>query len=137
MNKGEVNIRVRYKDTDRMGVAYYSNYLVWFEVGRTEFFRNLGVPYAEFESNKIFLPVIKACCEYKFPARYDDELKIVTTVTRLHEIRISFDYEVWRGEEMLARGSTEHAFVNENGRPLILKKSSPFLWRRLQEVLEI
>lgn len=130
-------MRVRYKDTDRMGVAYYSNYLVWFEVGRTEFFRELGVPYAEFESINIFLPVIKACCEYKLPAHYDDELKIITRVDNLHEVRISFEYEVWRERELLARGSTEHAFVNENGRPVILRKSSPFLWRRLQEVLEI
>lgn len=135
MNKGETRIRVRYKDTDQMGVAYYANYFVWFEVGRTEFFRGLGMPYREFEKNGIYLPVIRAYCDYKLPAVYDDEITVITRVSSFQEVRLSFNYGIYRGEDLLAEGGTEHVFVNHKGRPVVLRKKSPFLWRRLQEAV--
>lgn len=139
MSRGETRIRVRYKDTDQMGVAYYANYFVWFEVGRTEFFRGLGMPYREFEKSGIYLPVIRAYCDYKLPAVYDDELTIVTCVSSLQEVRLSFTYGIYRAEakELLAEGGTEHVFVNDKGRPIVLRKKSPFLWRRLQEAVDM
>lgn len=136
MKKNETVVRVRYKDTDQMGVAYHANYLVWFEVGRTELMRSLGLPYREFEKSKLYLPVFKVYCEYRQPARYDDELTIVTWLELVQQVRITFNYEIRREEELLARGYTEHAFMNDNGRPVVLRKFSPFLWNRFCQALE-
>ncbi len=136
MKKDETLVRVRYQETDQMGVAYYANYLIWFEVGRTELMRSLELPYREFEKSDIFLPVLKTYCEYKKPARYDDELKITTRLESLNNVRLVFNYEITRAEELLASGYTEHAFVNDSGRPVVLKKFSPFLWNRLCQALE-
>jgi acyl-CoA thioester hydrolase len=136
MLKDETLIRVRYKDTDQMGMVYHANYLVWFEVGRTELMRKMGMPYLEFEKNGLFLPVIKASCEFKIPARYDDQVTVITRIESLREVRMTFQYEVRREKELLVRGSTEHAFVNSSGRPVILRKHSPFLWSRLCRAVE-
>ncbi len=136
MVQNETTLRVRYKDTDQMGVAYYANYLTWFEVGRTEIMRSLDLPYKEFERYNLFLPVLKAYCEYKHSACYDDLLTIVTCLDRLKNARVTFKYEVRRDEELLAEGYTEHAFVNNRGRPVALKKHSPELWDRLNKALK-
>lgn len=135
MKQGETQVRVRYGDTDQMGVAYYANYFTWLEVGRTEYFRQMGMPYSEVERNDILLPVIKAFCQYKLPARYDDVIRVVTGVAALQEVRIAFKYELFRQatNELLAVAETEHAFVNRQGRPVVIKKLNPFLWKRLQE----
>ncbi len=132
----ESHVRVLYKDTDQMGIVYYANYLIWFEIGRSELFRAMGIPYSEFEKNEIYLPVIKVHCEYKKPAYYDDELKIITEVNSLQELRILFVYRVYRESLLLANGSSEHAFVNGKGNPQPLHKHSPFLWRRLKKIVE-
>ncbi|HPU01660.1 MAG: acyl-CoA thioesterase [Firmicutes bacterium] len=136
MYRNETRIRVRYKETDAMGIAYHANYFVWFEIGRTEWMRALGLPYRDLEKSGIYLPVIKASCEYRSAARYDDELTIITLLESLRAVRISFLYEIRCGERLLARGSTEHAFVDERGRPVALRKKNPFLWRKLCQVLE-
>lgn len=136
MRRNETRIRVRYKDTDAMGIAYYANYFVWFEIGRTEWLRALGLSYRDLEKSGLFLPAIKASCEYLSPARYDDELIVITIVESLRAVKVSFIYEVRCAERLLARGSTEHAFVNEKGRPMALPKKSPFLWKKLCQVLE-
>lgn len=135
MMQGETTIRVRYADTDQMNVVYYANYFIWLETGRTEYFRQLGMPYSEVEKNDILLPVTKAFCQYKSPARYDDIIRVVTTIASLQDVRIAFKYELFRQatNELLANGETEHAFVNRQGRPVVLKKHNPFLWKRLQE----
>lgn len=131
-------IRVRYQETDKMGVVYHANYFVWFEVGRTDFFRNLGMSYSEFEKNDLYLPVVEAYCQYKTPARYDDLINITTRVLSFQEIRIVFNYELTNESsgEVVAAGHTEHVFVNGRGRPVVLKKQNPFLWRRLMDTLE-
>jgi acyl-CoA thioester hydrolase len=112
-------VRVRYADTDRMGVVYYANYLVWFEVGRTEWLRETGWSYREMEQDGVSLPVIEAHCEYRRPARYDDEVEIATRATLVTPVRIRFDYEVWRaGEDSPSSvGHTVHAALDPNGRP--------------------
>jgi acyl-CoA thioester hydrolase len=112
-------VRVRYADTDRMGVAYYANYLVWFEVGRTEWLRDSGSTYRELERTGVLLPVIEAHCEYRRPARYDDEIEVGTTASLITQVRLRFDYEVWRpGEDApLAMGYTVHASLDPGGRP--------------------
>src|SRR5262245_45639310 len=112
-------VRVRYAETDTMGVVYYANYLVWFEVGRTDLLRQAGWSYREMESEGVQLPVIEAHCEYKQPARYDDEIEIRTAGTLLSPIRLRFDYEVVRKTDAtpLAFGHTIHASLDRDGRP--------------------
>ncbi|MDW7649873.1 MAG: thioesterase family protein [Bacillota bacterium] len=135
MKTGETMIRVRYAETDQMNVVYYANYFIWLEAGRTEYFRDMGMPYSEVEKNDILLPVTKAFCQYKAPARYDDLVRVVTSIASLQDVRILFKYEIFRSEngELLANAETEHAFVNRQGRPVVLKKHNPFLWKRLLE----
>jgi acyl-CoA thioester hydrolase len=113
------HVRVRYAETDQMGIVYYANYLVWFEVGRTELLRSLGWSYREMEDEGIGLPVIEASCLYHRPARYDDELEIRTKGTLLSAVRMQFDYEIMRnpGGELIVSGRTLHAAVNGDGRP--------------------
>jgi acyl-CoA thioester hydrolase len=112
-------VRVRYADTDQMGVVYYANYLVWFEVGRTEWLRDAGWNYREMEETGVSLPVIEAHCEYRQPARYDDEIEIRTTASVLTPARLRFDYRAVRidGETLVAEGHTIHAALGTNGRP--------------------
>ena len=100
-------MRVRYADTDQMGVVYYANYLVWFEVGRTEWLRDAGWNYRDMEEAGVSLPVIEAHCEYRQPARYDDEIEIRTRATVLTPVRLRFDYQAVRtaGEALCRRGA--------------------------------
>ena len=135
MKQSETIIRVRYKDTDQMGVVYYANYFVWFEVGRTDYLRELGMSYKDLEQNELLLPVIEAYCKYKLPARYDDSLKVITRLQFLQEVRLGFQYEISHADtgELLAQGETTHAFVNKSGKPLVLRKQNPFLWRILKD----
>jgi acyl-CoA thioester hydrolase len=112
-------VRVRYAETDRMGVVYYANYLVWFEVGRTEWLRDRGWSYREMETDGVALPVIEAHCLYRQAARYDDEIEIVTRATLLTPIRIRFDYDALRRKDgvRVAEGYTVHAALDPAGRP--------------------
>jgi acyl-CoA thioester hydrolase len=101
-----------------MGVVYYANYFVWFEVGRTDWFRDVGKSYREMEGGGVQLPVIEAHCEYRRPAKYDDDLEIRTRATLLSPVRIRFDYEIVRGDdEALVTGHTVHAALDAQGRP--------------------
>ncbi|HDI52103.1 acyl-CoA thioesterase [candidate division KSB1 bacterium] len=115
-----IEIRVRYADTDQMKVAYYSQYLIWFECGRTELLREIGYPYSRLEAEGIILPVIEAWCQYHKPARYDEVLTVRTTLPNLPRVKLRLDYQIFRSEphEMLARGYTVHAFLNSEGHPV-------------------
>ena len=110
-------LRVRYAETDRMGVVYYANYFVWFEVARTDWLRETGWSYREMEADGISLPVIEAHCDYRQPSRYDDQIDIRTRATLLSPIRIRFDYEVLRDATVLSTGHTVHAAIDVGGRP--------------------
>src|SRR5687768_5865205 len=119
MTVRRTRVRVRYAETDRMGVVYYANYLVWFEVGRADWLRQTGSTYREMERDGISLPVIEARCEYRQPARYDDEIDIATTGPLVTAVRLRFDYELTRAgdDAAIAAGHTVHAAVDEAGRP--------------------
>jgi acyl-CoA thioester hydrolase len=112
-------VRVRYAETDKMGVVYYANYLVWFEVGRTDLLRQSGWNYREMEMEGFGLPVIEAACAYHVSAKYDDEIDIRTTGAMLSPVRVRFTYDVVRAADAttLATGSTVHATVDRHGRP--------------------
>ncbi|HJU44323.1 MAG TPA: thioesterase family protein [Vicinamibacterales bacterium] len=112
-------VRVRYAETDKMGIVYYANYLVWFEIGRTDWLRDTGWTYRAMEEDGIQLPVIEAHCEYRQGARYDDEVEIRTRAHKLSPVRIQFDYEAVRRPDgaVLATGHTVHATIDRQGRP--------------------
>ena len=112
-------VRVRYAETDKMGVVYYANYFVWFEVGRTDLLRQSEWTYREMEADGFALPVVEALCEYRQPARYDDELDIRTTGSLLSPVRVRFDYQVIRATDdvVLAGGHTVHASIDSSGKP--------------------
>ena len=111
-------VRVRYAETDRMGVVYYANYFVWFEIGRTDWLRETGWSYREMEVDGVQLPVIEAHCEYRKPATYDDDLEIRTRATLVTPARLRFDYEIVHGDdETLVVGHTVHAAIGPRGRP--------------------
>src|ERR1700738_2795437 len=120
-------IRVRYAETDQMNVVYYANYLVWFEIGRVELLRSLGLAYSQMEiEHKLVLPVVEATCRYRSPARYDDEILIETRPALLRGSVLKFAYRVLRkvgagkDPERLAEGETVHEVCDEkfNRRPL-------------------
>ena len=106
--------RVIYGDTDQMGVAYYANYLRWFEIGRTEFMREAGISYERAEREGFFFPVTEAQCRYRKPARYDDLLRIETTVESLNRVALKFHYRIVLEEDRvaLASGWTKHACLD-------------------------
>jgi acyl-CoA thioester hydrolase len=110
---------VRYAETDQMGVVYYANYFVWFEVGRTDLLRASGSTYRELEAEGLSLPVIEAQCAYLRSARYDDELEIRTTGRFVSPIRVEFAYEVVRPADgaTIATGRTVHASLDRDGKP--------------------
>ena len=112
-------IRVRYAETDKMGVVYYANYFVWFEVARADLLRSLGWTYREMEHAGITLPVIEAHCDYRRPARYDDEIEVRTKGRMLSPVRMEFSYEiVLRTEQSVAAsGRTVHAALDLGGKP--------------------
>jgi acyl-CoA thioester hydrolase len=118
------SLRVRYAETDTMRVVYYANYLVWFEVARTDLLRQAGWTYKEMEREGFSLPVIEAHCTYAQPARYDDDIEVRTTGAIVSPVRLRFDYEVVRPADgvTLAAGYTVHATLDQNGRPCRLPK---------------
>lgn len=103
--------RVRYSDTDKMGVVYHGNYLRLFEIGRTEMLRSIGLPYAELERQGYMLPVLESYASYTIPAMYDDELLIATTFTPEYSARMTIEYVITKSEATLVTGWTRHSFV--------------------------
>jgi acyl-CoA thioester hydrolase len=112
-------VRVRYAETDQMGVVYYANYLVWFEVGRADLLRDSGWNYRDMETEGFSLPVIEAHCAYRESAKYDDEIEVRTTGAMLSPVRVQFSYEIVRVADAttLATGTTVHAALDRGGRP--------------------
>jgi len=118
MIQSRTQVTVRYAETDMMGVVYHGNYLPWFEIGRTTLLREQGLPYRQLEEDGFRLPVLEVAVKYLRPAVYDDTVTIVTTLRERPLLRIRLEYEVYRGEELLATGSTVHAFIDRSGRPV-------------------
>jgi acyl-CoA thioester hydrolase len=118
MRTVEIALRVRYAETDQMGIVYHSHYAVWFEIGRTEFCRAAGLPYRDLEESGLRIPVIGLQCKYRQPARYDDDLRVRTRLPELSARGMTFDYEVLdRSDTRMADGSTRHIFADVHGRP--------------------
>jgi acyl-CoA thioester hydrolase len=120
----ECQIRVRYAETDQMGIAYYANYLIWFEIGRSEFCRQRDFSYAALEGLGYKLVVTEAHCRYRNAARYDELITIRTRLRELNKRVITFGYEIVRQEkeELIAEGETRHLCVDVAGKPKSLPK---------------
>lgn len=121
MREYEFEVRVRYAETDQMGVVYHGNYAQYFEMGRVEWLRNLGVSYKWMEENGIMLPVVSLSLNYKKPARYDDVLRVKTIFKNQSSVKIEFDYEIYNEKnELLTTGYSMLVFVNmKSGRPTL------------------
>lgn len=113
-----VNLRVRYQETDQMGIVYYSNYYVWYEVARTEYFRSLKYPYRVLEKEGVYLVVASSSCQYKKPAYYDDKIVVRSWISSIKNTSFIFEYEVVRNKDILATGRTVHVFINKKGKPI-------------------
>jgi acyl-CoA thioester hydrolase len=112
----EIEIRVRYQETDGQGRVHHANYLTWFEQGRVELLRSMGHSYRELEDAGIFLVVAEASLQYYLPAVFDDVLRLRTTTVHAKGARIEHKYAIFRGEDLLAEGSTTVACVDKSGR---------------------
>jgi len=123
-------LRVRYAETDQMGVVYYANYLIWFEIGRTDFCLQHGFAYRDMEQGDgLYIMVAEARCRYKAPARYDDEIVVRTRLTGMRRRVLIFGYEVYKqsSDELIAEGETVHVITDRDGRP----RSLPEKYREL------
>ena len=122
----ESRVRVRYAETDQMGVVYHANHFIWFEIGRVDLMRQLGVSYRDMERDHgCFIPVVDARCRYKAPARYDDEIIVRTHLRNVRESMIHFGYELVRANdgEKLAEGETMHMILDSKMNPASLPEN--------------
>jgi acyl-CoA thioester hydrolase len=121
MKEYQFQVRVRYAETDQMGVVYHGNYAQYFEMGRVEWLRNMGVSYKWMEENGVMLPVVSLSMNYKKPARYDDLLTVKTILKRQTTVKIEFDYEIYNeNSELLTTGYSMLVFVDmKSGRPIL------------------
>jgi acyl-CoA thioester hydrolase len=128
----ESRIRVRYAETDQMGMAYYANYLIWMEVGRSDYCRECGFSYRDLEQQEqAFLAVAEANCRYLAPARYDDEILVETKISRVKTRVVEFIYRIMRGDTLLAEGRTLHVVIGPDGRPRTMPDRYLDLLRRI------
>ncbi|AJY75993.1 acyl-CoA thioesterase [Paenibacillus beijingensis] len=142
-------LRVRYEETDRMGVVFHANYATWFEIGRTELVRSCGFPYADIEKNGLLLPVVELNCRFAAPARYDDEVIVCTRIAAFSPSQIQFQSQARkisgplqlpeggftsvRSEdelpgELLVSGGTKHVWINSDWKPVRLQRTIPELY---------
>ena len=118
MRTVETPLRVRYSETDRMGIVYHANYIVWFEIGRTDYCRAAGVPYRTLEDAGLLILVTEVTCRYRRSARYDDAVRVRARLTELASRGLAFGYEIVDAEDrLLAEGTTRHVFADTAGKP--------------------
>ncbi len=127
----ETSIRVRYGETDQMGYVYYGNYAMYYEVARVESLRQLGLTYRELEEMGVMMPVLENKSRYLAPARYDDLLRIVTTLREKPGVRIRFEYDIYNGDTLIHQGETVLVFMNKaTNRPC---RQTPAMEKVLQQ----
>jgi acyl-CoA thioester hydrolase len=136
MYVNETKIKVRYVETDQMGIVHHSNYYAWFEVGRTEFIAASGMNYRDMEKEGVLIPLVESSCKYIQGAKYEDVIIIETWIEYLNGAKVVFSYNVIRDEDrkLLAKGSTTHAFVNKEFKIINLKKKNEGMWKVLEEL---
>lgn len=137
MFESRLIITVRYVETDQMGIVHHSNYFPYFEAGRTDFFKQIGKSYGELELQGILLPLYNCSCNFIKGAKYEDEIEIITKISSLSPVRIIFSYRVVlkNSDVLIAEGETCHAFVDNNFKPINLKKKNQELFMCLQKFI--
>lgn len=135
MAENKTMVRVIYADTDAMGVVYHTNYIKWFEVGRTELLRSMGYAYSRMEREGLMLPVIECNCKYKTPAVYDDLVEITAKFEEVKGATVSIEYEIRRSGtgELLAIGMTKHAVTDKSFKPVRLRTVNPELYHLMKK----
>lgn len=134
----ETEFIARYCETDQMGIIHHSNYPKWFEAGKTDFFKKLGLRYSKIEEEGVLLLLIDLKCSFKSPARYEDEILVRTKPVEMSCVRLSFSYEVFKKDDMslLASGETWHAWTDKSLKPLNIGKKVPELYVLLKEAVK-
>lgn len=127
-------IRVRYQETDQMGVVYHANYLIWFEIGRTDYIRHLGMTYRALEERGLLLPVVDVQCRFLQPARYDDEVVIQTQISIHNGSKLVFSYEAKRKEDqtLLAKGTSTHLWTDRAMKRVNIRQRYPDIYEKLK-----
>ncbi len=134
----ETRFTARYSETDQMGIVHHSNYTVWFEAGRTEFLKNAGVSNSSIEAKGILLPLYEMNCKYKSPARYEDEILVITGLKSISRVRICFSYQVFNAEtnQLLAVGETKHAWTDKLLKPVNAERAIPEVYSVLSKIYD-
>lgn len=136
MHINETKLKVRYVETDQMGIVHHSNYYAWFEVGRAEFIEESGISYREMEAQNVLIPLVESRCKYITGAKYEDIVIIKTWIEELNGAKVVFSYEVIReiDNAQIAKGSTTHAFVNKEFKIINLKRKNPEIWSSIEKL---
>ena len=128
----ESKVIVRYAETDKMGIVHHSVYPIWYELARTDFIKLIDLTYSKMEEMGIMLPLVSLTCNYKKPADYEDELIIRTSISKLTPARIEFYYEVYKNNEIINTGTTVHAWVGKDLKPINLKKNYSEIYSKIE-----
>ncbi len=131
----KITFTVRYAETDQMGIVHHANYAVWFEEGRSDFMRKTGISYSSIEEKGVMLPLYELNCRYIAPAKYEDEIVVITTLKNLSRVRVTFSYQVMNKQNniLLATGETMHAWTNTNLQPINAQKVVPEVFSLFHE----
>lgn len=129
---------VKQDEIDRMGIVHHSNYPIWFQAARKDFFNKVDLPNAKIRSLGFFLPLSEMKCKYVYPAKYGDEIEIITNITHLSYAKIKFEYQVLnkKTKKILAIGNTAHAWTNKNIKPVNIQKEAPKVFELLKQLVE-
>ena len=138
MYSSETKFIVRYAETDQMGIVHHSNYAVWFEAGRTDFLKKAGISNSSIEARGVLLPLYEMNCQFKSPAKYEDEILVVTKLNSLSRVRLQFSYEVVNADnsKLLATGETMHAWTTRELKPVNAKKIIPDIYSNLSGIIK-
>ena len=130
---------VRYAETDQMGIVHHSNYPIWFETGRTEYFRKIGISYSEIERRGYLLPLTEVSVTFKSPARYEDDILVVTRITSMTCVRLEFEYQIINNmtNQLYAKGKTSHAWTDKQFKPLDFLKAQPEIFDILKKSMSV
>ena len=134
----ETRFTARYSETDQMGIIHHSNYTVWFEAGRTAFLKNACVSNSSIEASGVLLPLYEMNCKYKSPARYEDEILVITGLKSISRVRICFSYQVFNAEtnQLLAVGETKHAWTDKLLKPVNAERAIPEVYSVLSKIYD-
>ncbi len=131
MRAHTTRIKVRYAETDQMGVVHHASFYPWYEVARTDFLEDVVASYKDIEDMGLLLPVVNSHCEHKKPAKYGDEVTITSTIKELNRVKMVLSYEVYRYDDLIATGYTTHAFVDKTFNVVNVEKAFPMIYERL------